>query len=66
MQLGFNLSNGVTVTLESSPILIYFVQVESSYTQKVWQEGALIKTIHKEGIKKGTLLQIKLKGFNIM
>ena len=52
MQLAFNLSNGVTDTLESSSILIYLVLVKTIYTQKVWQEAALIKTINKEGIKK--------------
>jgi hypothetical protein len=33
--LGFNLSNGVTDTLESSSILIYFSKHMSLYTQKV-------------------------------
>jgi hypothetical protein len=32
MQLGFNLSNGVTDTLESSTILIYFKSRMSLYT----------------------------------
>jgi len=40
VQLGFNLSNGVTDTLESSSILIFSIQVKSIYTQKV----VLIKT----------------------
>ncbi len=35
MQLGFNLSNGVTDKLESISILIYLIQVEGIYTQKV-------------------------------
>jgi hypothetical protein len=35
VQLGFNLSNGVTDTLESSTILIYLIQVKGIYTQKV-------------------------------
>jgi hypothetical protein len=30
--LGFYLSNGVTDTLESSSILIYFIQVKGTYT----------------------------------
>ncbi len=33
MQLGFNLSNGVTDTLESSSILIYLIQETGIYTQ---------------------------------
>ncbi len=35
VQLAFNLSNGVTDTLESSSILIYFIQVKGIYTLKV-------------------------------
>jgi hypothetical protein len=35
MQLAFDLSNGVTDTLESSTILICLVQVEGIYTQKI-------------------------------
>jgi hypothetical protein len=31
--LGFNLSNGVTDTLESNSILIYLIQVKGIYTQ---------------------------------
>ena len=34
MQLGLNMSNGVTDTLESSSILIYLVQVKGIYTQQ--------------------------------
>jgi hypothetical protein len=34
MQLGFNLSNRVTDTLESTSILIYLIQVKGIYTQK--------------------------------
>ncbi len=34
VQLAFNLSNGVTDTLKSSTILIYFSQVKGVYTQK--------------------------------
>jgi hypothetical protein len=34
MQLGFNLSNGVTDTLESSLILIYLGTRKSIYTQQ--------------------------------
>jgi hypothetical protein len=34
MQLSFNLSNGVTGTLESSSILIYLIQVKHIYMQK--------------------------------
>ena len=51
MQWGFNLSNRVTDTLESSSILIYLVQANSICTQNVQQEAALIKTINKDGIK---------------
>jgi hypothetical protein len=40
MQFAFNLSNGVTDTLESSSTLIYLIPMEGIYTQKV----ALIKT----------------------
>ncbi len=35
MQLGFKLSNGVTDTLESSKILIYWFKAKGIYTQKV-------------------------------
>jgi hypothetical protein len=38
--LAFNLSNGVTDTLESSTILIFLIQVKGIYTQRV----TLIKT----------------------
>ncbi len=34
LQLGLNLSNGVTDTLESSTILIYLIQLKGIYTQK--------------------------------
>ncbi len=34
VQLGVSLSNGVTDTLESSSILIYFICVEVIYTQQ--------------------------------
>ncbi len=40
VQLGFNLSNGVKDTLESSSILIYLIQVAGIYTRK----DTLIKT----------------------
>ncbi len=33
MQLGFNMSNGITDTLESNSILIYLVHVKGIYTQ---------------------------------
>jgi hypothetical protein len=36
VQLGFNLSNGVTDKLESSSILIYLFQVKGTYIQKVF------------------------------
>jgi hypothetical protein len=32
--LAFNLSNGVTYTLEFSSVLIYFIQVKGIYTQE--------------------------------
>jgi hypothetical protein len=35
MQLGFNLRNRVTDTLESSTMLIYLIQVKGIYTQNV-------------------------------
>jgi hypothetical protein len=35
MQWGFNLSNGVTDTLESNTILIYLIQEQGIYTKKV-------------------------------
>ncbi len=60
MQLGFNLSNGVTDTLESSSILIYLIQVKGIYTKKV--------TLIKTGIdkKEEALLLINWKGgFNL-
>ncbi len=46
MQLGFNLSNGVTDTLESSSILIYSSEYMCLYTQNVrrtarWLNGWL-------------------------
>ncbi len=46
MQLGFNLSNGVTDTLESSSILIYSDQYMSLFTQSLggmpkWLNGWL-------------------------
>jgi hypothetical protein len=34
MQLGFNLSDGVTDTFESSSLLIYLIQVKGIYTQE--------------------------------
>jgi hypothetical protein len=34
MQLAFNLSNGVTNTLEFSTIQIYLIQTKGIYTQK--------------------------------
>ncbi len=40
VQLGFNLINRVTDTLESSSILIYLIHVKGIYTQEI----TLIKT----------------------
>jgi hypothetical protein len=40
VQLAFNLSNGVTDTIESSTMLVYLVQVKGIFTHKF----ALIKT----------------------
>jgi len=52
MQLGFNLSSGVTDTLKSSSILIYVIQVTGIYTQK----DTLIKTrVLMKEIQKGHL-----------
>jgi hypothetical protein len=65
VQLGFNLSNRVTDTLESSSILTYLVQVKSIYTQSSGRKPHQLKQeINKEGIKQGALLQSNLKGFN--
>ncbi len=43
MQLGFNLSNGVTDTLESSSILIYSKLHVRVYTQRILWDATLIK-----------------------
>ncbi len=43
VQLGFNLSNGVTDTLESSSILIYLKLHMGLYTQMIWWDATLIK-----------------------
>jgi hypothetical protein len=53
-ELGFNLSNGVTDTLESSSVLIYLIWVKGIYTHKV----TLIKTKYKEGIMAKLIKQI--------
>jgi hypothetical protein len=54
VQLCFNLSNGVTDTLEYNSILIYLVQVKSIYTRSSGRKPHLLKQeVHKEGIKKG-------------
>jgi len=54
MQLGFNLSNGVTDKVESISILIYLIQVKGIYTQKV--------TVIKTGINtKRGIITNKLK-----
>ncbi len=42
-QLGFNLSNEVTDTLESSSILIYSKLHVGLYTQVIWRDAMLIK-----------------------
>ncbi len=47
MQLGFNLSNGVTNTLESSSILIYLEICKSIYTQQSGEMPYLIKWLIK-------------------
>ncbi len=49
MQMGFNLSNGVTDKLESSSILIYFETRKSIYAQKGGQMPYLIKWLIKKG-----------------
>jgi hypothetical protein len=43
MQLGFNSSNGVTDTLESSSILLYSKLHIGLYTQRIWGDATLIK-----------------------
>ncbi len=43
VQLGFNLSSGVTDTLESSSIPIYSKSHMGLYTQSKQQDAALIK-----------------------
>ncbi len=43
MQLGFNLNNGVTDTLESSSILIYLKSQMGLNTQRIWRDATLIK-----------------------
>ncbi len=51
MQLGFNLSNGETGTLESSSMLIYFIQVQGILRKMSnWLNEKLIKEEHKKGI----------------
>ncbi len=57
MQLGFNLSNGVTDTFESSSILINLIQVTGIYTQMV----TLIKT--RNLIQRNTKYGISTKLF---
>jgi hypothetical protein len=47
MHLAFNLSNGVTDTLESSTILIYFNKHMSLYTQKVGRMPQIINVLLK-------------------
>jgi hypothetical protein len=47
VQLGFNLSNGVTDTLESSSILIYPKLHTGLFTQKTWWEATLTKELLK-------------------
>jgi hypothetical protein len=42
-QLGFNLSNEVTDTLESSSILIYSKLHVGLYIQVIWRDAMLIK-----------------------
>ncbi len=61
MQLGFNLSNGVTDTLESSSILIYFIQMKVIYTQVT-----LIKTMNliQQNAKRALWLS-QLNRFNL-
>ncbi len=52
MQLGFNLSNRVTDTLESSSILIYFEMRKSIYTKQCGQMPCLNKQLTKGVAKK--------------
>ncbi len=47
VQLDFNLSNGVTDTLESSTILIYFETREGLFTQHCGKMPYLIKQLIK-------------------
>ncbi len=55
MQLGYNLSNGVTDTLESSSILIYFETHVGLYTQEggqmpYWLNGWLNGKLKMPGV----------------
>ncbi len=43
MQLGFNLSNGITDTLESNSILIYLSKHMNLYTQNVGRKPLQLK-----------------------
>ena len=47
VQLAFNLSNGVTDTLEPRTILIYFNKHMSLYTQKVGRMPQIINVLLK-------------------
>ncbi len=63
MQLAFNLSTRVTDKLESSTIVIYSIQVKDIFTKMLhW----LKQEINKDEHLRRALLQIKLKGFNLM
>ena len=63
VQLGFNLSNGETDTLESSSILIQLIQVKGIYTQKV----TLFKTrnLIKQNIKESIMAKLMKQVFNL-
>ncbi len=52
MQLGFNLSNRATDTLESSSILIYLIHEKGIYTQKGCADS-FKEEINKEEHKRG-------------
>jgi hypothetical protein len=68
MQLGFILSNGVTDTLESSSILIYFETRKSIYTRQSGWMPYLIKQLIKKGDKKlwpsGYIFELNRKAAN--
>jgi hypothetical protein len=62
VQLGFNLSNRVTVTLESSSILIYVMQVTGIYT---WKDTLIKTRVLINKIQKGVFAKLIKTYFNL-